>query len=69
MISNPSLFSIKIYKNGVWYTQYQPGLIEANSKVRVMFRIQGVSFHKNNFNQWTGKFRLQHRIMAILVDA
>lgn len=69
MISNPSLFSIKIYKNGIWHTQYQPELIEANSKVRVMFRIQGLSFHKNNFNQWTGKFRLQHRIMAILVDA
>jgi hypothetical protein len=68
MISNPLLFSIKIYKNGVWYSKYEPGLIETNSKVRIMFRIQGISFHKNNLNQWSGKFRFQHRIVAILVD-
>ena len=60
---------IKIYKNGIWYDQYEPGLIKVNDTVRVLFRIQGICFHKNNYNQvWTGKFRLQHKICAILVS-
>jgi len=63
---------IHIYKNNKWYTSYEPGLIKANDSVRIMFRIQGISFHKNYSMQstfsWTGKFRLQHRIYAILVE-
>jgi hypothetical protein len=60
---------IKIYKNGIWYDEYQPGLIKPNDEVRVMFRIQGICFHKNNYNNiWSGKFRLQHKICAILIN-
>jgi len=79
---------IHIYKNNKWYTHYEPGLIKANDSVRIMFRIQGISFHKNSFSRfshaeqemherrssmkmnfsWSGKFRLQHRIYAILVE-
>lgn len=59
---------IRIYKNGIWYDEYEPGLIKPNDTVRVMFRIQGICFHKNSYSQiWTGKFRLQHKIFAILV--
>jgi hypothetical protein len=58
---------IHIYKGGVWYNKYIPGLIKASDSVRIMFRIQGISFHKN-YNNWTGKFRLQHRVYAILVS-
>ena len=58
---------IHIYKDNKWHTSYQPGLIKATDSVRIMFRIQGISFHKN-FNLWSGKFRLQHRIYAILVE-
>lgn len=61
---------IHIYKNGVWHTTYTPGLISTNDSVRIMFRIQGISFHKNNYNNlWSGKFRLQHRIYAVLVNS
>lgn len=59
---------IHIYKNGVWNTKFLPGLINTNDKIRIMFRIQGISFHKNNYNNiWSGKFRLQHRIHAVMV--
>ena len=58
---------VRIYKDGIWHTSYTPGLIEPNDTVRIMFRIQGISFHKNNYNIWSGKFRLQHRIYAVLV--
>lgn len=61
--------SIKIYKDGKWYSKYEPGLINENTNVRIMFRIQGLSFHKNQAIQtWSGKFRLQHRIYAILIN-
>ena len=60
--------SIKIYKAGKWYTKFEPGLLEANDSVRIMFRIQGLCFHKHQYNnEWSGKFRLQHRIYAILI--
>ena len=59
---------IHIYKDKVWYTSYQPGLLKKGNTVRILFRIQGLSFHKNNYTkEWTGKFRLQHRILAILI--
>ena len=59
---------VRIYKDGVWHTSYKPGLINPNDSVRIMFRIQGISFHKNSYNNlWSGKFRLQHRIYAVLV--
>ena len=60
---------IRIYKNGVWYNKYESGLISPNDSVRIMFRIQGISFHKHTYNNsWSGKFRLQHRIYAVLVS-
>jgi hypothetical protein len=59
---------VRIYKDGVWHTKYTPGLINPNDSVRIMFRIQGISLHKNSYNNiWSGKFRLQHRIYAVLV--
>lgn len=60
--------TIKIYKNNKWYSKYEPGLLKEGDSVRLMFRIQGLSFHKNSSHQWTGKFRLQHRIYAILIN-
>ena len=61
--------SIKIYKGGKWYTKLEPGLLQENNSVRIMFRIQGICFHKNQYNNlWSGKFRLQHRIYAILIQ-
>jgi len=59
---------IHIYKDGVWHNNYVPGLIKENDSLRIMFRIQGISFHKYN-NIWSGKFRLQHRIYAVLIDS
>lgn len=77
MIDNSSLYlyfpafksenNIKIFKNNTWYSKYEPGLLKEGDSVRLMFRIQGLCFHRNNLYQWTGKFRLQHRIYAILI--
>jgi len=58
---------IHIYKDEIWHKSYTPGLIKPNDSIRLMFRIQGISFHKNERNIWSGKFRLQHRIYAVIV--
>jgi len=60
---------VKIYKDNVWVKEFIPGMFQPGTKTRIMFRIQGLSFHKNSFtNTWTGKFRLQHRILAIFIS-
>ena len=59
---------VHIYKDKQWHTKYVEGMIKKNDTIRIMFRIQGISFHKNNYKKnWSGKFRLQHRIIAILL--
>lgn len=43
-------------------------MIQPGDTVRVAMRIQGISFHNHpNVGEWTGKFRLQHRIMALYI--
>jgi hypothetical protein len=50
-------------KSGIQHERLQSG-----AKVRVALRIQGLSFHIHTAsNQWTGKFRIQHKIIAILL--
>jgi len=42
-------------------------LIPGN-KIRAVIRLHGISFHiLHPTEQWSGKFRLQHRILAILI--
>lgn len=60
---------VQIYSKGVWTkgglypTFFTPGV-----PMRVAIRIQGISFHRHPISGiWTGKFRLQHRVLAILV--
>ena len=43
--------------------------IKPGDSIRVAVRIQGISFHSHPaYGQWTGKFRLQHRIISIYVN-
>jgi hypothetical protein len=57
---------IPIWVNNEW-TKRSPALT-AGTQVRIVLRIQGVSFHKHPVTGvWTGKFRIQHRIQSITV--
>ena len=45
----------------------RPGHIRTGDSIRVAFRIQGISFHNHPLtNRWSGKFRFQHKIVAVL---
>jgi hypothetical protein len=55
--------------NGTWSkTGIQAGLLIPGSKIRLALRVQGISFHIHpSSGQWSGKFRLQHKLLAILI--
>lgn len=50
------------------YEGVKENLLKPGDTVRVALRIQGLSFHNSLVtNQWSGKFRLQHRILSLYV--
>lgn len=60
---------IPFFSAGSWI-QGKPksGSLKAGMRVRVAFRLYGISFHINPGvkQEWSGKFRLQHKIIGIL---
>jgi len=48
----------------------RPTFLQPGDLVRVALRIQGLSFHTHpTFGTWSGRFRLQHKIMALFIKA
>jgi hypothetical protein len=46
-----------------------PSIFSPGKQVRLAIKFQGISFHQHPLSKmWTGKFRLQHRILAILTN-
>jgi hypothetical protein len=44
-----------------------PEMFTAGKVIRLVIKIQGLSFHQHSITgAWTGKFRLQHRICALM---
>lgn len=56
---------IKIWKDGVWIEGVRPGLLVAGQKIRVALQIQGISLQVSSDNEWSGRSRLQHRVLGI----
>jgi len=47
----------------------QPSMFTTGRTMRLAIKIQGISFHQHHLSKmWTGKFRLQHRIIAIMTN-
>lgn len=50
------------------YQGMRGNFLQPGDTVRIAMRIQGISFHNHpNVMEWTGKFRLQHRITAMYI--
>ena len=46
----------------------RPAYLQPGDSLRISLRIQGISFHNHpTFAEWTGKFRLQHKIIALFI--
>jgi hypothetical protein len=48
----------------------RPSFIQPGDSVRICLRLQGISFHNHpTYAEWTGKFRLQHKIIALYINS
>jgi hypothetical protein len=61
--------TVPFYSKGSWSKK---GIIkeelEPGKSIRIAIRIQGISFHIHPGSQmWSGKYRIQHKILGILV--
>ena len=61
--------SVPFYSEGAWSKQ---GIVkeklEPGKSIRIAIRIQGISFHIHPvYGTWSGKYRIQHKILGILV--
>lgn len=57
---------VQIYGKDGWVALH-PHNMREGQQLRIVLRITGVSFHQHPVSgAWTGKFRLQHRILAMI---
>jgi hypothetical protein len=57
---------IPVYKDG-WNRTLLSTDIVNNADVRIIIKIVGLSFQMDSEKIWTGKFRLQHKIVAVFI--
>ncbi len=63
------IHDIQVYSKGAWTQGVRASSLQPGSTVRLAIRIQGLSFHQHlGTSTWSGKFRLQHRVLSILVN-
>jgi hypothetical protein len=60
---------IPIWKEDQWTYGIRPGILKAGDRIRVALQIQGISLQLGQTESvWTGRSRLQHKIIAIFVQ-
>jgi hypothetical protein len=59
---------IHMYSGKMWMRgSISPSIFTPGKNIRLAIKIQGLSFHQHPLSRtWTGKFRLQHRILAVM---
>jgi hypothetical protein len=57
---------IPIYTSGVWKTNFTQEDLTVGRRVRVAVKIHGISFLNSNDGTWSGRCRLQHRILGMI---
>jgi len=67
-VGSGGTYDIHMFDGGVWSRGAKAPCLVAGTPVRIVLRIQGVAFHQHPVTGvWTGKFRLQHRILGLYV--
>lgn len=57
----------RIWVNNEWQDGLLPGVLKSGQRIRIALQIQGISLQLQN-DHWTGRSRLQHRILGILIQ-
>jgi hypothetical protein len=58
--------SIPFFKDKGWNNAFSAEELKAGARVRVAVKIHGISFLLGPTGQWTGRCRLQHRVIGII---
>lgn len=67
--SAPTVRSIPFFKDKGWNNAFSAEELKAGTRVRVAVKIHGISFLLGPTGQWTGRCRLQHRVIGIIYQA
>ena len=67
--SAPTVRSIPFFKDKGWNNAFSAEELKAGTRVRVAVKIHGISFLLGTTGQWTGRCRLQHRVIGIIYQA
>jgi len=62
----PTIRSIPFFKDKGWNNAFSAEELKAGTRVRVAVKIHGISFLLGSTGQWTGRCRLQHRVIGII---
>jgi hypothetical protein len=70
LTTTASFNEINVYSGGSWTRgPISASLFTPGKNMRIAVRLQGISFHQHPMTKmWTGKSRVQHRILAIYTD-
>jgi len=61
--------NVPVFKNGEWGA-FSPDDLKVGTRIRVAVKIHGISFlNRNDTPEWSGKCRLQHRILGIIIQS
>ena len=59
-------YFFSLWKDGAWSRLTAPGVLQRGDIIRVALRLQGISYQTSGAAAtWTGRFRIQHRIMCM----
>jgi len=61
--------TVPFYSGGAWSKQgILKEKLEPGTRIRIAIRVQGISFHIHpSSGTWSGKYRIQHKILGILL--
>lgn len=62
----PTIRSIPFFKDKGWNNAFSTEELKSGTRVRVAVKIHGISFLLGPTGQWTGRCRLQHRVIGII---
>lgn len=62
----PTVRSIPFFKDKGWNNAFSAEELKAGTRLRVAVKIHGISFLLGPTGQWTGRCRLQHRVIGII---
>ena len=70
LTTSGSFNEIQVFSGGAWsHGTISPSIFATGKQIRVAVRFQGISFHQHPVTKmWTGKSRVQHRILTIYAD-